>query len=85
MQAQFLDDDKHKNMKKIAHVSVNPLSKKLEVEVIAHPKIVAVTDFDKCMEDTTKAPPMFNDSTSTKLSKKFNTYTTIAEWVSGVM
>lgn len=81
MHAQFFDDEKAKIKKKFVHTSVNPLSKKLEAEVVSPPKIISTTDFDKCMEDTTKAPPMFDESTSTKLSKKFNTYTSIAEWV----
>ena len=81
MQAQFLDDSKPKNSKKIVHMSVNPLSKKLEVEVVAPPKIITMTDFDKCVENMSESPPMFNDNTSTKLSKRFNTYTTIADFV----
>jgi hypothetical protein len=79
MQAQFLDDNKPKNTKKIIHVSINPLSKKLEAEVSVHSKIITVTDFDKCMEDLTKASPMFNDNISTKLS------TRIADFVKDVL
>lgn len=59
VQAQFLDDE----------------PKKLEVEVVAPPKIVVVTDFDTCMKN------MFNDSTS----KKFSTYMTIAEFARDVL
>ena len=65
MHAQFLDDNKPKNSKKIVHMSINPLSKKLEIEVIAPPKIIAITDFDKCMNNMSQAPPMFNDYMST--------------------